>query len=357
MGDARIDGRPVAPEAAIAEAARLLAASRLPVFAGLGTDIAGARATVALAERLGGVVDHMHSDALLRDLAVMREAGAYVTTPNEVRLRGDTLLLVGPGLIEAWPDLERRLFAKIMVPETGDGARRIFWLCPGKGGMSSAAIRTIGRNSELPALLGVLRAHVAGRPVGKISKPIAELAAALQAARFGVAVWSTSLDELTIEMLFGLIDDLNARTRFTGLPLAPGDNARGVLQACGWMTGFPPRTGFGRGYPEHNPWQFDATRLIEDGEADCAVWISAYRSAVPSWRRNLPVVALAAKTQPGHVYIQVGRPALDHDSVEYDATSGMMVARAATHASALPSVADVIAQIAAAMPNPGPWPC
>ena len=46
MGEARIDGRPVALEAAIAEAARVLAASRLPVIAGLGTDIAGARAAV-----------------------------------------------------------------------------------------------------------------------------------------------------------------------------------------------------------------------------------------------------------------------------------------------------------------------
>ena len=81
----------------------------------------------------------------------------------------------------------------------------------------------------------------------------------------------------TIEMLFGLIDDLNAHTRFTGLPLAPGDNAAGVMQACGWMTGFPMRTGFGRGYPEHDPWRFDATRLVESGEADCALWISAYR--------------------------------------------------------------------------------
>src|ERR1700709_1159632 len=103
MGDARIDGRPVALETAIAEAAKLLGASRLPGIAGLGTDVAGARAAIALAERVGGVVDHMHSDVLLRGLSVMREAGAYVTTPNEARVRGDTLLLVGPGLFEAWP--------------------------------------------------------------------------------------------------------------------------------------------------------------------------------------------------------------------------------------------------------------
>src|SRR5215216_209663 len=116
MSEARIDGRPVALEAAIAEAARMLGTSRLPVIAGLGTDIAGARAAVSLAERIGGVVDHMHSEALMRDLAVMREAGAYLTTPNEVRLRGDTLLLVGPGLSEAWPELAARLLGKRAAP-------------------------------------------------------------------------------------------------------------------------------------------------------------------------------------------------------------------------------------------------
>ncbi len=51
---------PCALDAAVAEAARLLGASRLPVIAGLGTDIAGARAAIALAERIGGV-DRSHA--------------------------------------------------------------------------------------------------------------------------------------------------------------------------------------------------------------------------------------------------------------------------------------------------------
>lgn len=356
MGEARIDGRPVALEAAIAEAARTLAASRLPVIAGLGTDIAGARAAVALARRIGGVVDHMHAAAVMRDLAVMRQAGAYLTTPNEARLRGDTLLLVGPGLIETWPDLPDRLFGEIRAPEAGAGERRIFWLCPGKGSANAAAT-TVGRNaSELPTLLAMLRARVAGRP-GKATKPVAALATALQAARFGVAVWSAaSLDALTIEMLFGLINELNAGTRFSGLPLAPGDNAHGVLQTCGWLTGFPMRAGFGRRYPEHDPWRFDATRLVDDGEADCALWISAYQTAAPAWQRTIPQIVLSAAPANQHVAIQVGRPALDHDAVEHDMASGMIVARAARQPGALPSVADVIARIDAALPHAG-LPC
>ena len=357
MGDARIDGRPVALEAAIAEAARMLAASRLPVIAGLGTDIAGARAAVALATRIGGVVDHMHSAAVVRDLAVMRQAGAYLTTPSEARLRGDTLLLVGPRLIEAWPDLGR-LFGRLRAPEAGAAERRIFWLCPGKG-ETDAAIRTVGRKAdELPTVLATLRAHIAGRPAGRIAKPVAALATALQAAHFGVAVWSAaSLDAPAIEMLFGLIDDLNAGTRFSGLALAPGDNAHGVLQACGWLTGFPMRTAFGRGAPEHDPWRCDAARLVGDGEADCGLWISAYRAAAPGWHRAVPQIVLAAQPGPGQrVFIQVGRPALDHDAVEHDMTSGMIVARAARQPSALPSVAEMIARIAAALPQEG-LPC
>jgi formylmethanofuran dehydrogenase subunit B len=354
MGEARIDGRPVALEAAITEAAKLLSASRLPVIAGLGTDVAGARAAIALAEKVGGVVDHMHSDALLRNLAVMREAGAYVTTPNEARVRGDTVLLVASGLPQTWPALGERLLSAPLAAEIG-GARRIFWLCPEKGAAPSSA-KVVGRRAnELPALLALVRACIGGR-MSRAPKAVADLAKALQAARFGVAVWSAaSLDELTIEMLFGLIDDLNASTRFTGLPLAPGDNAFGVLQASGWMTGFPQRMGFGRGFPEHDVWRHDARRIVEDGEADCALWISAYRAAMPDWRKSLPTITLAAEAARSGVFIQVGRPALDYDVVEHDSSTGTLVARAASRRSDMPSVADVIGRIAAQLG--GAWPC
>jgi formylmethanofuran dehydrogenase subunit B len=190
----------------------------------------------------------------------------------------------------------------------------------------------------------------------KVPKAITDLAKALQGARFGVAVWSAaSLDELAIEMLFGLIDELNAATRFTGLPLAPGDNAFGVLQASGWMTGFPPRTGFGRGFPEHDVWRHDAKRLVDDGEADCAVWISAYGVKVPGWRASLPTITLATEAVRSGISIQVGRPALDHDGVEHDNNTGALVAREASRRNDMPSVADVIGRIAAKLG--GAWPC
>ena len=370
MAHAWIDGRAVTLQAATAEAARLLGASRVPVVAGLGADIAGARAAIALAERLGAAVDHMNSNAVLRDLDVMREAGVMVTTPNEARLRADLVLMIGAGLFAAWPQLPERLLIRPERPPPDEpGTRRIIWLCPGGGPpkpASDESVQVIGRGTgDLPVLLAALRARVAGHPVGKTrlaAKAIDALAADLRSARFGVAVWSAAeLGALTIEMLCGLIADLNAKTRFTGLALASGDNALGVLQTCGWMTGFPMRTGFGRGYPEHDPWRFDATRLVESGEADCALWISAYRAAAPDWSRQLPMIALtggdADFRHTPRVHIPVGRPGSDHDAVEYLAAAAALVPVTAAKPTATISVADAVSHIAAALPSAGAWPC
>lgn len=360
-----IDGKPATLDAAAVEAARLLSDSRLPVIAGLGTDVAGARAAIMLAERLGGAIDHMHAGQLLRDLDVAREARVMLTTPNEARMRADTVLLVGLDLTAAWPDLAPRLLDAPMGHEVVNSERQVLALCAGRGPTqrAGATIESIGRTvGELPDLLAALRARLAGRPVGKLSisaKRLDALVTTLQAARFGVAVWSSaSLDALSVEMLCGLVADLNARTRFSGLPLAPGDNAAGVLQVCGWMTGFPMRTGFGRGSPEHDPWRFDASRMVESGEADCALWVSAYRDVPPGWTHKLPTIVLGAADAGNvpHVHIAVGRPGVDHDAVEYLAATGTLAAVTATKRSKALSVADAIGRISAYL-RPDDRPC
>ncbi len=357
MGNAWIDGKAATVREAVVEAARLLAASRFPLIAGLGTDVAGVRAAVALAERLGAAIDHMHSRVLFKDLDVMRDAGIMITTPNEARMRGELLLLFGGGLTVVWPELRQRLIDLPLAPEAGDASRRVIWLCPGRAERAREiipSVETIGRDpADLPVVLAALRARVGGRPVGKTrlpAKTIDALAADLQAARFGVAVWAAAeLDELAIEMLCGLVKDLNAKTRFTGLPLQAGDNAPGALQACGWLTGFPMRTGFGRRHPEHDSWRFDANRLVEAGEVDCALWISAYRATAPSWRRDVPLIALTAESarfsRPPRVHIEVGAPGLDHDAVSYSAAVGTLVAEAATKPSETETVARIISEI------------
>jgi formylmethanofuran dehydrogenase subunit B len=356
MAEAWMRGEPVTLAAAVEEAARLLSTSRMPVIAGLGTDVAGARAAIALARQVGGAIDHIHSSALLRDLDVMRQSGMMMTTPNEARLRADLLLLVGAGLVQAWPELPARL-----LKAPSGGPRRIVWLCGGSEAKTiSLPIERIGNSAdELPTMLAVLRAQCAERPVRGTTAPLSSLAAALANVKFGVAVWSAAaLDALTVEMLCGLVRDLNDATRFSGLPLMPADGAAAVQQVSGWLTGLPPRTGFGRGIGEHDPWQFDATRLIDSGEADCAVWISAVGATRPGWHRDVPTIVLAqddALCRKARVAIAVGRPGIDHDAVVHLPATGTLAPLLVRHTSKAISVADALGRIAAHLPA-GP-PC
>src|SRR5215475_11617541 len=228
MTEAWIRGKSAPLDDAIIEAANIIGNGRQPVIAGLGTDVAGARAAIKLARVIGGVIDHMHSGALLRDLDVVREAGMMVTTPTEAHVRADFLLLVGPGLIEAWPALPERLFAN----------RPIVWLCPGaafKPDSKHQNMVVVGDDPfDLPVILAALRARCRGRPVPHPPLALTTidwLTTEMRKVRFGVAIWSAAQhDGLTIEMLCGLVEDLNKGTRFSGLPLAPADNAAAVQQ-------------------------------------------------------------------------------------------------------------------------------
>jgi len=360
MQRAWILGKPAAIDAAIAEAGKLIAARARTLIAGLGTDVAGARAVIALAERIGAVIDHMNSEGALRDLDVMRSSGVMMTTPTESHARADTLLLAGPIRGAA-----RDQFLQHMIgsKQAKDGGRRIIWLCPGRELLpladTIAATAIVLDYDDLPELLAALRADVAGRPTNKTrisSKQLRQVATTLKQTLFGAAIWSgAELDPLAIEMLCGLVSDLNATTRFSGLPLAPDANTIGVLQVCAWMTGFPMRTSFGRKSPQHDPWLYDGRRLVASGEVDCVVWISAYGNEAPPWQEKLPTIALAAQDTvlhaPAHVHITVGRPGIDHSGVEQFAAAGTLAAFPATRQSEIISVADAITRIAAATPE------
>ena len=355
MNEARINGKPALLAAAAKCAAEILSAARMPVIAGLGTDVAGARASILLAERLRGAYDHMYSARIFAGLDVMRQAGLMLTTPNEARLRADVFLFIGKDLTRVWPAMMERLSPDEIPPfDLAREPRKLLWIAPARGAKADGPTIETLDSSNLPATLAALRARAAGRPVSctkSARRKLDEFVEVLKNARFGVAVWGgDSLDSLSIEMLHGLIRDLNRTTRFSGLPLGNDSNASGALQTSGWMTGFPMRTSFGRGFPEHDTWRFDATRMVENGEADAALWISAYGAEAPQWKKNIPLVALAspqtAFVREPQVRVEVGCPGIDHDGAEFSRETASIVGRVASHRSPAPSVAAIIGEIA-----------
>lgn len=357
MSNATLDGAPIALEDAYERAAQILACAKFPVVAGLGSDAAGVRAAILLAERLRGAYDHLAGDDIFADLDVTRSFGMFVTTPNEARVRSDVVMLVGPGLTQHWPALFERLALDQPPHFNKTAPRKLIWLGPkrNEAKVEGIDIETLAATPQsLPGLLGALRARVGGRPVnldGATAKKIEACAQALKAARFGAVVWAAAaLDGLAVETLQGLVTELNAATRFTGVPIGARSGASGAVQVSGWMTGFPPRTGFGRGYPEHDPWRFDARRLVDSGEADAALWISAYDGEAPSWtREDLPLITLAPKGAGSKrgLFIEVGRPGETHDAVELAQETSSFVLRRATSPADTPSVAEAIREISA----------
>ena len=95
---AYVDGATAPLETATAAAARLLDEARLPLVAGLATDVDGARAAISsrreIARRLRsrGI-----AKSLLRDIDVLRQAGRIRRRPRTMcARRADHVLLIGP---------------------------------------------------------------------------------------------------------------------------------------------------------------------------------------------------------------------------------------------------------------------
>lgn len=293
-----------------------------------------------------------------------------LTTPGEARVRADVLLLIGDALRETWPALNERLLRPPARPDGVDVTRRIVWLAPKAdagilGFDGDIEVVAAGLGATLAANLAALRARIKGRPVTGAQIPLPTLdalAAALKGAQFGVAVWTAArLGVLELEMLNGLVRDLNETTRFSTLPLAAPDNGAGVLAACGWMTGFPMRTGFGSGAPVHDPWRFDAERLVASGETDCALWISAFGAPAPAWLGGVNVIGLCERgthfAEEPNVRIVVGRPGADHDAVLHSSDTGTLIAATASTRAAKPSVAEALGRIAACLPDGSAGAC
>jgi formylmethanofuran dehydrogenase subunit B len=344
-------------DSAAEAAARLLAASRFPVIAGLVCDVAGAVAAIRLAERLGGAVDHMAAESSLRDQAVLHDLGLMLVSPGEARQRADTFLVVGDAPLTSWPGLADFLFAAGPTHFSNATPPRRVVTLSSRGLAAPHDGCTVSwlkyGPAEISAQLAVLRARAKSHPVASDfdSAETDRIAALLLAAKFGVAIWSPAeIDALAIEMLMGLVKDLNAETRWSGLSVASDATVAGCTMAAGWMTSLPLRTGFPQGHAAHDPWRFDARRLVESGEADAVVWVSAFGDPPPEWLGKVPVILVSDVLGPAT--FPVGRPGVDHDAILYDNRTGTLVRLQVSTPRSIPTVADALGAIAAKLPIP-----
>ncbi|MDI6835261.1 MAG: hypothetical protein QMD99_06055 [Rhizobiaceae bacterium] len=213
----------------------------------------------------------------------------------------------------------------------------------------------------LAAVLASVRAGLGGRKSIGTVEGLDDLSAALEKAAFPVFVFSGRQQGIfTLAMLQGLVGDLNRSRRATSLFLPSDDRAWGLLLASVWMTGFPPRTGFGTGKPVYDPQLSDVTRMIAEREADLHLWISEREGDPPARRRDLPLVAFVpdeGAVAGAAVTITVGRAGIDHDGVFYSSRIGTLSTVKASAPSHRSSVSGAVRELADALPEREALPC
>ena len=357
---ARVDGVPATAVDAIAEAARRLATWRQPLFAGLGTDIAGARALYRLAARTGAICDHADGAALTVGVRMQQDRGQFTTTLAEVRARADLVVCMGTTAVARFPEFFNR------CELDGPGGPRpslVFFGAPVPPGLPAGlAARTVATQGDPFADLQQLAALVA---LQRIEQPRAELVALaeqLRAAHYAVLVWEPAAlpahGALWAEALQRLVATLNRHTRAATLALGGGDGGASVNQVFTWLSGLPLRTRAGPDGLEHEPLRFDAARLLADRAVDGLLWISSFDpSRLPPAatgsgppRIVLGPPGMAARLPAQHeaaaeIFIPVATPGLNAAGHLFRTDGIVVVPLTAARDDGLPGVAQVLGDL------------
>ena len=359
---ARVDGDDCSVDAAVAAAARLLAASRQPLFGGLGTDVAGARALYRLACRTGAICDAAQGAALMHGQRALQDRGGFSTTLAEVRARADLIVLLGDPALEAAPNL----FERLGLLDAGTGPRRVVvlgWddrdaaaLAP-LAGQPHVQIECVPLADDLFTTVAWLAALLEGQRLPGPPAALAALAERLRAARYGVIVGATARlpaqGALVVEAVGRIVGRLNSTTRAAALWLGGGGGAATANQVFTWLSGLPLRSRAGPRGLEHEPVCFDTQRLLDDGAVDSLLWVSSFDAQAVPPPTHLPLIVLGHPAQAatcaraGSVFIPVSTPGIGSAGHLFRTDGVVLLPLFPVYADTLPRACHVLDRIAA----------
>lgn len=278
-----IAGQPAELAQAINRALEILRASNAPLVMGMERAACNAqRAAVALADRLGAIIDPTDERGRSRSHAAVQTVGAVTATLGEVAARADLIVYWNADPLTSDPRHMERFARRLLTARGTEGLRRRVVA------VATARNRTAEASDEFlqlrlggeAATLAVLRSLVRGIAVdesavltqtGARIEQWTYLAERMKLSQY-VAIFHQSQQQ---DAVTELVRDLHHHTRAVALTTAAPPNAAGAAQVLAWQTGFPSSVDFGAGYPQHRPDEASAIRLIERGEVDAALVLAA----------------------------------------------------------------------------------
>ncbi|WP_025597055.1 formylmethanofuran dehydrogenase [Burkholderia sp. WSM2230] len=386
---ASIDGHDADFDAALARAAHILSTARRPLFGGLATDVAGARALYTLAAGCGAILDHQHGDALSAATLALQDRGSFFTTLSEVRSRADLLLFFGCQPSRRYPRFFTRTVEGMPTPR-----ELVFIGCeadPAASRLENVRVESILADADAfdPFDTLALWSTISDRrPPTALHQDVANAAevketlavlqalqARIDAARYTVLVYEPAAlpaphAALLIEALNRIVKASNLSARAGGLALGGDDGALTVNQTVTWLSGLPLRTRVsgparraGSAPLDYDPYRYRTESLLADGEIDALLWVASF--APPAWPQALaddvPAIVLghpalaqmAAARGKDTVFIPVATPGVDSGGHLFRVDSSVVMPLAAARGTGIPSVATVAAQLAALLCAPG----
>jgi formylmethanofuran dehydrogenase subunit B len=341
---ARIDGREAELERALDEAAAILGRARAPLVYGLGQATCEAqRAAVALAEKIGAVIDP--AGPLLDGASgfAFQTLGASTATLGDIRDRAELVVVWRADPATTHP----RLLERLNLPASG---RELVVVDERETATAARADTFIA----LPAASDVeaLWALRAGEP------PLEELGTRLRGAA-NAAILHRIRGRVEALALHALVRDLCAVTHVVSLLLRREANAAGAEDVLAWQTGYPAAVSFARGHPRSSPGELSAATVLERGEADAALVVAAdpldhLPPAAAERLRALPIVTLSpldtATTAAARVAFATAAPGVHRAGVVHR-LDGVPVPLHAPLASARAGDEELLAALATRVPE------
>jgi formylmethanofuran dehydrogenase subunit B len=288
---AEIEGQPVAWERALERAAGILRAARAPLIYGLSrSNTEGQQAALALADRLGAIVDTTASLGHAPAILALQEAGESTCSLGEVKNRADLVVFWGSDPVESHP----RHFERYSVAPAGEfiprgRADRTVAVVDVRPTASSAQADVFlrveaGRDFEVLWTLRALIQGIEPEPeavVGASLEALRDLAKRMKSCRFGIVFFGLGLSRSplghrAVEALLRLVTDLNAFTRFYARRMRVSGDVAGADSVLAWQTGYPFSVSLARGYPRFNPGEFTGHDLLLRNEVDACLLVGSF---------------------------------------------------------------------------------
>ena len=366
----QVNGKDVTLPEAIAAATALIQKAKLPLYGGLATDVEGMRAIMALADRTGGVLDHVLSEGQYRNFKVLQSTGWVMSTLTEVRNRADLIIVAGSDVHTLHPRFFERVVCNAETMFEPQLKRTVVFI--GKG-LDSSAVKgpLIGEVLTLDCpldqvgeVVSALRARLKGVPLAASTianvpmTAIDDLAARCHKAAYGVVVWAPpSLNfpnaDLTVQVICDMVRELNVTQRFAGLSLGGNEGAVTAGAVSSWQSGYPLRVSYANGKPEHDATHNSLNRMLAAGEGDLLVWTASFTPGIGVPKTSLPTIVLGTPgietAQPPAVFIPIGTPGVDHVGRLVRCDNVVSLPLRNLGRAPLPSAAHVLESIEAAL--------